>query len=127
MARWSGFWDFVYPGGHSLLANSTGNIRRQLGLTLSGYGRKPYNRVLAQLAAGNVGGTATGTNTRVTHNPNDGTTWGGKRTIETKTFINRVTTAADQAKIAEDLLYKNSPASWPRDKSGNGGGGKRGF
>jgi hypothetical protein len=126
MARWSGFWDFVYSGGHSLLANSTGNVRRDLGISMSGYGRKPYNRVLAQLAAGNVGGTALGTNTRVSA-PIDGLLLGGKRTIETKTFINRVTTAADQAKIAEDLLYKNSPNPWPRDKSGNGGGGKRGY
>lgn len=125
MARWSGFWDHVYPGGHSLITNGTGNIRRALGLSMSGYGRKPYNRVIAQLAAGNVGGTALGTNTRVS-SPIDGLSLGGKRTIETKTFINRVTTAADQAKIAEDLLYNNRP-TWPRDRSGNGGGGKGGY
>lgn len=124
MPAWSGFWNYTYGDGHRLIDSN--NVRRTLGLRMNGYGRTAYNKVISQLVGGNVGGTALGQHTRVTHNPLDATTWGGKRTVEMKQYVNRATTAADITKIQKDLLYTNSP-TFPRDKSGNGGGGKRGF
>ena len=47
--------------------------------------------------------------------------------MRTRLSINRATTANDQTIILDDLDFDNSPEPWPRDKSGNGGGGKRGY
>ena len=86
--------------------------------------------VLRQLVNGNVGGTATGTRVRIAaQSPTDPTTSGGKRNVETVTVINRATTATDQTQInnALDFKYGYGASAFPRDKSGNGGGGKRGY
>ena len=56
----------------------------------------------------------------------DVTRWQLALLEEFKLVINRPTTAADQAKIDKDLVYKWTPTPWPVDKSGNGGGGKSG-
>jgi hypothetical protein len=94
---------------------------------MHGYGNLVYNRVIRQLAAGNVGGTASGSYVRVSAPTADAlTSLGGVRTVETRSVINRATTAADQAKIDKDLLFNMRPI-WAADKSLNGGGGKGGL
>lgn len=123
MPTWSGFWNHVYDTGHSLIDSN--RVRRSFGLALRARGRQPYNEVIRALTGAAAGGTATGSYKRVAvQDVNDPTTLGGKRLVETKTAINRATTAADVTKIKDDLDFKNSPSPWPVDKSGNGGGGK---
>ena len=51
---------------------------------------------------------------------------GGARTIETRTMLSRVTTAADVTELKSFLARKQAPASYPADLSGNGGGNKVG-
>jgi hypothetical protein len=126
MASWSGFWDVVYTDGPYRGIDSN-NIRRAFGRAMHGYGNLVYNRTIRQLVAGNVGGTAAGGYTRITAPAGDLlTSLGGVRTVENRLVINRVTTAADQAKIDKDLVYNLRP-TWTADKSGNGGGGKGGL
>lgn len=126
MPAWQGLWNHVYGDiGHALIDSN--NIRRAFGRTMHGYGNLAYNRVIRQLAAGNVGGTAAGGWTRITAPTADPlTALGGVRTIENRLAVNRVTTAADQAKIDKDLVFNMRPI-WATDKGGNGGGGKGGL
>jgi hypothetical protein len=103
-------------------------VRRLIGRALHGYGRKGYNAVLRQLVEGNVGGVAKKDYTRVAvQNTLDPMSLGGKRGTEVRTAINRPTTTGDQAIIIDDLDFDNTPKPWPVDKSGNGGGSKRGL
>lgn len=133
MPAWSGFWNHTYSGGYQPATTPIGskNVYRQLAIALNGYSnRYRVNRIIRQLVNGNVGGTATGTRVRIAaQNPTDPTTSGGKRNVETVTVINRATTATDQTQInnALDFKYGYGASAFPRDKSGNGGGGKRGY
>ena len=128
MPAWSGFWNQIY-GQNYALTTGRGNVRREFSQMFErSTGVTPYGRVIRQLVNGNVGGTATGSYNRVAvQNPQDGSTLGGKRGIEAKTTINRATTAQDITNISDDLDWNKFTPVWPRDKSGNGGGGKRGY
>lgn len=127
MPAWSGFWNHTYGGGYTPLGSD--NVYRQLALTLHGYdNRLRVNRIIKQLVNGNLGGTAFGQRVRVAgHNPKDNLSLSGKRNTELITVINRPTVTADQVKINKALDFVYGPQTWPRDKSGNGGGGKRGY
>lgn len=128
MPAWSGFWNHVYSGGYTPIGSR--NTLRGMGVALDGYGRRPWNRIVKQLVNGNVGGTASFSYGRVvapTILSQVGLELGGKRALEQKSTINRATTAADITQLNRWLDFVLSPAPWPRDKSGNGGGGKRGY
>lgn len=126
MPAWSGFWNGIYGANHFLIDSKA--VRRSFGQSLMGYGRKAYNATMRTLVNGNLGDTALKDYTRVAvQDINNPLTLGGKRTIETKTAINRATVQADIDRIIDDLDFDNSPTPWPVDKSGNGGGGKLGI
>jgi hypothetical protein len=131
MPAWSGFWNYIYSDGRTPIP-SRGNVRREFAQMFErSTGVTPYGRVIRQLVNGNVGGTATGSYPRITAPAplpaGSGVDLGGKRTIEQRTTINRATTAADIQQISDDLDWNKFTPVWPRDKSGNGGGGKRGY
>ena len=103
-------------------------IRTELGR----WSRTRAGRIMAQLII-QLTGSAPGNTATVTHrrvqsvsalgNPLSN---GGRQTIETQNLINRVTTAGDATQVDADLAMQFFPASYPVDRSGNGGGGKAG-
>lgn len=131
MPAWSGFWNQVYGDGYRLTTNR-GNVRREFAQMFErSTGVTPYGRVIRQLVNGNVGGQVTGSYPRIASQavnpPGQASDLGGKRLIEQRTVINRPSTATDQQQITDDLDWNKFTPVWPRDKSGNGGGGKRGY
>ena len=72
-------------------------------------------RKLAQALNGAaVGGAALYTEGRVQASVGITAEQGGKRVIETNTYINRVTVAADQTRIANALQKSSRPSSYPQ-------------
>jgi hypothetical protein len=53
-------------------------------------------------------------------------TLGGVRTVETRSIVNRVTSAGDKT-VIDNILKGTSKPTYPTEKSGNSGGGKLGF
>ena len=87
-------------------------------------------RLLFTLVGVAPGGTATETNAQLTSESGIGNpaSNGGRRAVAPVTLVNRVTTVADQTYFRNMLTQTFGPpvGSYPRDLSGNGGGGKVG-
>lgn len=124
MAAWSGLFNGVYginyPG-----TRASKSILQKLGIRLHGKAGRKQGAIIRQLVAGNVGGTAAKTQGRARYLNNDDLA--GKRVVVTETIINRATTSADQALLADKLVSNPRPSSYPAEKSGNSGGGKLGY
>src|SRR5262245_41097899 len=107
MATWSGFWNYVYGDGYSLIDSNA--IRRRFRTAIGDINRQPYNRIIRALAGAAVGGAASGSYTRVAAQPDkDGWAVGGARGVETEVSIGRITTAADLTAVQKDLDTKMS-------------------
>ena len=78
-------------------------------------------QVLYMLLGAAAGATATKTKTQVQWQQGSP---GGLIPIETINLVNRATTAADLTAFQALLRRSPTPASYPADLSGNGGGGK---
>ena len=125
MPAWQGLWTDLagVPGGYSLLVNK--NPRRT---ALRRFVNRESERVGAALFNALIGAT-TGANVTATHKRLAGETvtpvgpaqMGGLRTIETKTDINRNTTAADVTVLKEMTFNVRNRPTYVRDLSGNGG------
>lgn len=131
MPAWQGLWNQEQSSqaGYSYLVNKNprrNSIRRSMN-------REGF-RVITALFNSLVGAAAGGATGAITHrriaNPStpvngsipDLGDFGGLRTIQTVTDINRVTTAADVTALKEMVFnVKTRPATYPRDRSGNGG------
>jgi hypothetical protein len=119
---WAGFWG-TGVNAYSLLRNK--NPRRY---AIKRVVNRDSFRVMTALSNALIGaasGSATGAITFKRINPGtplDAATFGGRRTIDTVSIINRNTTAADVTALKE-MLYnvKTRPAPYVRDLSGNGG------
>lgn len=124
MAAWSGLFNGVYginyPGVRASKA-----ILQKLGIRLHGKAGRKEGAIIRQLIAGDVGGTATKTQGRLRYLNNDDLA--GKRVVVAETLVNRATTAADQALLADKLVSNPRPSSYPTEKSGNSGGSKLGY
>jgi len=115
----SGFWndthDFV-GDGNPLEARLKNLMRRR--------GMRPLQRLMSTLLGAAPGGTASGTYSRVTGQGNNPVTsvgeLGGVRAIDTRTQINRATTAADDTRITNLITKNRLPSINVRDISGNG-------
>jgi hypothetical protein len=79
-------------------------------------------RLLLTLVGAAAGATATQTKKQIQWEQGSP---GGVVPVETVTLISRVTTAADVTALAGLLTRTPTPASYPADLSGNGGGGKQ--
>lgn len=134
MPSYSGLWNGVYGVPYSALA-SNGNTfeqnnrtRTQLTKLIS---RDRGTRKLMILMK-TLNGVVAGSTATVTHKQDkapvangDPLSNGGKRTIETKSDVNRVTTSADVTLINGIFDKVFAPNPYPVDKSRNGGGNKR--
>lgn len=130
MPSYSGLYNGVYGQPYAPITNATGNEETALARVTArrGYGRGAFRELIKALTGSAVGQTATAQHARVKAEQDlANNVQGGKRVIETHTSINRVTTAADLAAIDAALDLKSQPATYPKDRSGNGGGAKVGF
>ena len=132
MAHNSQFWE--YNGGYNNAGGAPYNLlinRDQIVMRIAGRLRAKGNRKVAalmdSLLGAAVGQQATSSYKRVTETPQfSNVGLGGARPLETRTIINRPSTAADLTLL--DRMHNETfkPAAYPVDKSGNGGGGKLG-
>jgi|SRR6478609_524542 len=128
MASYSGLWNGYYNENYTQLTNRVGNGHTALARVFAQrrYTRGAIGALVKSLVAGNVGDATTLSHKRiaaisdVTSNGQ-----GGARAIETFLDINRVSTVTDQTNIVNAIALSPQP-SYPVDKSGNGGGSKRG-
>lgn len=125
MASYSGLYDLVYGSGYPGVRASK-SVLTQVGILFHGKRGRRNGAIIRQLIAGNVGGTATKTQRRVAYTAASDFLMGKRGTV-TETLINRATTSADQALLADKLVDDPRPSSWPKEKSGNSGGGKLGY
>jgi hypothetical protein len=122
MATWAGGWDGQF-GQPYALTGSREDIKRVIAMAFERRG----NRDLSALAIA-LNGVAAGANATSTYKEVQAIqdlsnfALGGLRTIDTKTLINRNTTAADQTLL--NTLFDGifAPTSYPADKGGGGGG-----
>lgn len=125
MPAWSGLYDQIHGVPYSTIGID--NVNRRLRRALKGTSAKTrsFRKILRALNGAAVGGAALSTRTRIVA-PAGAMQEGGVRAIETVTEINRVTTVADQTAINLEIDGLDTP-TFPREASGNSGGGKLGF
>ena len=129
MTSYSGLYNGRHGEAHSLLSTKTGNTETALARV---FGKRPADRavfreLMVTLIGAAAGGAASVNQLRVKSNADvNGNVQGGLRVIETKSLINRVTTAADVTNINNALQLSSQPTTYVDDLSGNGGGGKLG-
>lgn len=120
---WSGLWNNEYGENYSVLINTKPTLARISNLIRRrGKANRVINELFDTVLGAAAGGTAAATYPRVQH-PTD-EEFGGARTVETVTAINRASTAADITALKLIFSDKSKPATYPADLSGNGGGGK---
>ena len=133
MPSYSGLWNGVYGVNYSALGtNNTKELNNTERTLLSkSLSRTRGGRMLASLIkalnGAAPGGTATATHRRIVSDVNAASpeVGGGVRATEVRNDVNRVTTAADETMIDAILDRTFAPTTYPRDRAGNGGGGKR--
>lgn len=131
MASFSGLWDNEYGENYAPLSETVhiGNGLTGLARLFAGriYGRSVLRELIDTLVAGSVGDPAAASHKRVRAERDlEANVQGGDRVIENFASIARNTTLADQSAILRGLNLSSAP-SYPRDRSGNGGGSKLGW
>jgi len=134
---WAGLWNNVFGSQYSQLDSQ--NVRRGLRLAMNEQGRLSYNATMAALLGAAVGGAISATRKRrsvqVVSPPGVIVSNFGDIKIvpETQTLLSRNSTAADRTAMLQDLTFASGMNAWgagasfPVDKSGNGGGSKLGY
>lgn len=124
MPAWSGLWDDVYGQPYAPI-NQRMVLPRRIGMSYVREGMAADAAIAKALNGAAAGGTATATRKQVEALQSiNSLGLGGARVIETKTIINRATTAADETAVDAMIEAKFAPTTYPVDASGNGGGGK---
>jgi hypothetical protein len=131
MPSWSGLFDGILPtgavAGHRIQSDKNAN-ERHVSRLLGKPSMRKLKELMLTLTGATAGATATDTYKRVKEEVVFGSPEinGGARTIETVTTVNRATTSADVTRIKDIIedAWALTPAQYPEDKSGNGGGGK---
>lgn len=132
MANWSGLWDRQYGTPYAMIGGNTpeynNTLKQEVANLSRGRGGRVLTAIIAALTGAAAGQTAASTYKQVDPDPALGQSYsgGGKRTVSTKTDINRATTAADLTLVDNLLGQINGTLLTSTDKSGNGGGGKVG-
>lgn len=117
----SGYWNDSYSftsGNHPK--------EKQLKRLLRRRGLRVVQELMLTLLGAAAGSTAAVTYSRVQGNgatagsPTGVGDMGGQRVLETRTQINRATTAADDTRISTLISQKPAPLTYPGDLSGNG-------
>lgn len=129
MTAYSGLWNNEYGENYSLLRGETENVATSIARRLRPiYGASRVRGLLTALVQGGAGEQATAVHKRVKAVRDlAGNAQGGDRVIETYIAVDRLTTAEDIDDFTEKLNIVAHPAPYPRDRSGNGGGSKRGW
>lgn len=133
MPAYSGLYDGVYgkPYANLPLTVAIGNARTSGARVFArdNYGRAFWRGLLLSLNGVAPGAAALVQHKRVKWTPDRGATatGGGVVDIQTVDDINRVSAIADQTLITTMLTLASRPTTYPVDRSGNGGGSKRGF
>lgn len=125
MPSWSGGWDNMFGQPYALL-NEPSAAARGVARIMFPTAQRDVGAAEVALNGAVVGGNATATQAYVTSIQADGLNQGGQRPVGPVTLINRVTTAADIAKLNQQYQPTFAPTTYPVDKSGNGGGSKVG-
>lgn len=128
---YSGLWNNEYGENYSLLSGDVriGNNATALSRVFANriYSRGVDRELLHALIGAAAGGSAVSTHKRVKSERDlEANVLGGKRTIETFTGVNRVTTSDDVDHFKDAIRLSSSP-TYPTDKAGNGGGNKLGW
>lgn len=129
MPAFSGLFDGVYGVPYTPLGNSRYKedtyVQLARLLARKNYGNGAIRELMFTLLGSAVGGTATARHfRRVAVVDPLGSLYGGRAAIEQFTSINRVTTTGDRDRFQAAIRQISSPAVYPVDRSGNGGGGK---
>lgn len=131
MSSWSGLWNNEFNAPHALLSDTikVGNSYTALAKVLANriYSRGATRELMYQLLGVAPGQTANAQHKRVVAADDITTMLGGKRNYETFVAVNRATTSADQTRFRNSIRLPSKPASYPIDRSGNGGGSKLGW
>lgn len=116
MPAWSGMFNSVFPGGHTLIQKLT-NRERQINRLLSTPGGRKLRATLLALTGAAPGQSKVVTGTRIAADASGGLLAGsGKRTIETVTYQAGVTTNADLTRIDTNLNKRSKP-TYVKDKA----------
>lgn len=131
MANYSGLWNNEFGQPYARLSSTAhvGNGHTALSRVVAQrtYGRAHLRGLLKSLVGGAVGEPAIESHKRVAAERDlEANVQGGKRTIETFSEINRVTTQADADRLVASFNLSPKP-TYPKDKSGNGGGSRLGW
>lgn len=120
----SGYYNNTMP-----LSYHRTNQERRIARTLSSRGGRMLGRVMSALNGVAPGAAVNDTYVRVQHGAAFSiTSLGGLRPVETVTLRNAVTTTADRDYINNNIYAEAENQfgiAYPRDLSGNGGGGKQ--
>lgn len=134
MPSFSGLWNVVYGVNYSALASNgntfeqNGRLKNEITKLLSkDRGTRKLMSLIRALNGVAPGATATASFRTISSDVQRGFPLvnGGKRTVDTKNDVNRVTTSADVTSINAMLDRVFAPSPYPTDRSRNGGGNKR--
>lgn len=125
MPSWAGLWDNVFAQPYAPL-NEPNSTLRGIARLMAPQALKGQAAVGAALTGQAVGQTASAGVAQVTARQADGMNMGGAVPISTTSQVNRPTTAADETLLDAQFNPTFAPATYPPDKSGNGGGSKAG-
>ena len=125
MPSWAGLWDNVFAQPYALL-NEPGSTLRGIARLMAPQALRAQGAIGRELTGAAVGAAASATVAQVKPQQADGLNLGGLVPIQQTLQVNRSTTAADETTLDAQLNPTFMPASYPVDKSGNGGGGKTG-
>lgn len=131
MASWSGLFDGIVPtgavAGHSLISTKKTN-GRHVSRLLGKQSMRALKELMLTVTGAAAGQTAADSYARIQHEVAPGVALanGGQRTIESVTTVNRATTSDDVTTIQDIIAdeWSLTPAQYPVDLSGNGGGGR---
>ena len=126
MAAWSGLFNGVHATDYSLLVNHAPHLKPVNKLfRKSRYGSRGAAALLNALIGAAIGNNVAATLNRVaaSADPGNPIVNGGAISIETRTLLNRNTTA-DDVTMLKAIFADSSKPTYPIDKSGNGGGGQ---
>lgn len=128
MTIFTGLWNNVHSQQYSLI-NQQPAVERDIARQLRKPGGRALKGLMRALNGTAVGGaTAAETYRRVVAVSGIGsyTNLGGIRSIQAVSDVNRTTVTADKTRIDALIDGVFAPATYPVDRSGNGGGSKAG-
>lgn len=119
MPAWSGLFNDVHTGGHSL-QSARSSLKRRMNRLLRQRGNKDVREILLTLIGVVPGSAALSQTARIEAVQGIGgaLTLGGARTVETVDEVNRVTTSADVTELTAAFSESADTSAYPVDAAG---------